>query len=87
MAAFWAGKIRDDPQTWLAWRWFNVDAEGRQAIAEEQRRSYDRMIEIEVEAANRRAESGEDAKPIIVGAVGFERERTASQPLSSMDAD
>jgi DNA-binding transcriptional ArsR family regulator len=31
MAAFWAGKIRDDPRTWLAWRWFNVDEEGRAA--------------------------------------------------------
>jgi DNA-binding transcriptional ArsR family regulator len=87
MAAFWAGKIRDDPQTWLAWRWFNVDAEGREAIAEEQQRSWDRMVEIEAEATNRRAQSGEGAKSIIVGAVGFERERTAPKAPSSMDAD
>jgi DNA-binding transcriptional ArsR family regulator len=77
MAALWAGKMQSDPRTWLAWRWFNVDGQGRQDIADEQQRSWDRMQEIEAEATNRRAESGEDAVSIIVGGMGFERERTA----------
>jgi DNA-binding transcriptional ArsR family regulator len=77
MAAFWAGKMQSDPQVWLAWRWFNVDAEGRQDIADEQQRSWNRMQEIEVESTNRRARSGENATSIIVGQMGFERERTA----------
>src|SRR5207342_1624877 len=38
LAAFWAGKITSDPRAWLSWRWFNVDAQGRQDIAEEQAR-------------------------------------------------
>jgi predicted transcriptional regulator len=82
MSAFWAGKIRDDPRCWLAWRWFNVDEEGRQEIADEQQRSWDRMQEIEAEATNRRAKSGEEAVSIIVGGLGFERERTAPEPPS-----
>lgn len=80
MSAFWAGKIRDDPRAWLAWRWFNVDEEGRQDVADEQQRFWDRMQEIEGESTNRRAESGEEARSIIVGDMGFERERTAPIP-------
>jgi len=82
MSAFWAGKIRDDPRTWLAWRWFNVDEQGRRDIADEQQRSWDRMQEIEVESTNRRAESGETAASVIVADMGFERERAAPAPPS-----
>src|SRR5262249_18302571 len=77
MAAFWAGKLRDDPRCWLAWRWFNVDAEGRGDIADEQQRFWDRMREIEAEATNRRAKSGEEATSVIVADLSFERERRA----------
>jgi DNA-binding transcriptional ArsR family regulator len=80
MTAFWAGTIRDDPRTWLAWRWFNVDEEGRAAIADEQHRHWDRVREIEAEAISRCAESGEAPKSIIVANMGFERERTAPSP-------
>lgn len=80
MSAFWAGKLHDDPRVWLAWRWFNVDEQGRQDIADEQQRSWERYQAIEVESTNRRAESGDDAASIIVGQMGFERERTAPRP-------
>jgi DNA-binding transcriptional ArsR family regulator len=80
MAAFWAGKLHDDPRVWLAWRWFNVDEQGRQDIADEQQRSWERMQEIEGEATNRRADSGEDAVSIVVADMGFERERVAPKP-------
>lgn len=80
MAAFWAGKIRDDPRTWLAWRWFNVDEQGREEIADEEQRHWDRVREIEAESTNRRATSGEDAKSIIVADMSFERERTSPTP-------
>lgn len=88
MAAFWAGKIRDDPRTWLAWRWFNVDEQGRNDIADEEQRHWERMQEIEAESTNRRAESGEEAKSIIVADMSFERERTApSPPATGPNAD
>lgn len=80
MAALWAGKMQNDPRIWLAWRWFNVDEQGRHDIADEQQRSWDRMREIEAEAANRRAETGEKAVSIIVADMGFERARTAPTP-------
>jgi DNA-binding transcriptional ArsR family regulator len=88
MAALWAGKMQNDPRIWLAWRWFNVDEQGRHDIADEQQRSWDRMREIEAEAANRRAETGEEAVSIIVADMGFERARTAPAPSSgSVDAE
>lgn len=80
MAAFWAGTIRDDPRTWLAWRWFNVDDDGRGAIADEQQRHWDRIREIEAESINRCAESGEEPKSIVVANMGFERVRMAPRP-------
>jgi DNA-binding transcriptional ArsR family regulator len=83
MSAFWAGKIRDDPRTWLAWRWFNVDQQGREEIANEQQRFWDRMQEVEAESTNRRTESGEDAVSVIVATMGFERERNSPVALGN----
>ncbi len=80
MAALWGGKMHSDPRTWLAWRWFNVDGQGRQDIADEQQRFWDRMQEIEIESTNRRAISQEDAESIIVASMGFQRERKAPTP-------
>lgn len=77
MTAFWAGKIRDDPRTWLAWRWFNVDEQGRNDMADEEQRHWDRMREIEIESTNRRVESKEDAASIVAAHMSFERVRTA----------
>jgi len=80
LAAFSAGRIHNDPRVWLAWRWFNVDEQGREEIANEQQRSWERVQEIEVDSTNRRAISGEGARSIVVANMGFERERTAPRP-------
>ncbi len=66
MAALWAGKMEADPLVWLAWDWRNVDDQGRQEIADEQERSWQRIQEIEIEATNRRADSNEEAVSILV---------------------
>ena len=79
-ASFSAEKITDDPRVMMAWSWFNVDAQGRADIAEEQARSWERIREIEVESTNRRIESMEPAKSIIVTSLGFERTRPAKSP-------
>lgn len=76
LASLWAGKISDDPRARLMWRWFNVDEEGRRDIADELERSWIRVTEIEAEAAQRRARSGEEATPMIVTVLGYERSRT-----------
>jgi DNA-binding transcriptional ArsR family regulator len=77
MTAFWSRKMEADPRLWLAWRWFNVDEQGRQDLADEQERSWQRSREIEAESANRCAESGEETRSIIGASAGFERARTA----------
>jgi hypothetical protein len=80
LASFWAGKITADPRAVLAWRWFNVDSQGRADIADEQARSWERIKEIEAESTTRRATSGEDAQSIIVSSLGYERSRTSPHP-------
>jgi DNA-binding transcriptional ArsR family regulator len=88
LAAFWAGKMHSDPRIRLSWRWFNLDAQGRDDLADEQERHWERVREIEVEATNRRAKSGEDARSIVVAQMGFERERTGpTLPPESADAE
>lgn len=80
LAAFWAGKMVHDPRLWLSWRWFNVDAQGRQEIADEQARSWERIQEIEARSAARRAQSDEESQSIIVASMGFERTRSTPHP-------
>lgn len=89
MAAFWAGKLSDDPAgVLLAWRWFSLDAQGRDDLAREQADWWERVREIEVESTNRRAESGEVAVSYVVAHMGFERERTAPKPpATAADAE
>lgn len=85
VAALWAGKLSDDPEgVLLAWRWFNLDAQGRADLAREQLQWWGRVQEIEVESTNRRAESGEDATSVVVAHMGFERERTAPRPPANL---
>jgi hypothetical protein len=80
LASFWAGKMTIDPRVWMSWCWFNVDAQGRDDIADELARSWARIQEIETEATTRRIESGEDAISIIVTTMGFIRSRTSLTP-------
>ncbi len=76
MAAFWAGNMVVDPRVWVTQRWFNVDTQGRSEIADEQARSWERIMEIEASSINRCSESGDDAESVIVAQLGFLRERT-----------
>jgi DNA-binding transcriptional ArsR family regulator/biotin operon repressor len=80
MAALWADKMVNDRRVWLSWRWFNVDAQGREDIADDQARHWRRCLEIEAESLGRCAKSGESTKSIIVTSLGFERFRF-SAPL------
>jgi DNA-binding transcriptional ArsR family regulator len=85
MAALGAGKLNNDPKVMLAWRWFNLDRQGREDLAEEQERYWRRIREIDAESVNRRAKSGEEVKSYIVGEWGFERARTAPVPPANTD--
>lgn len=75
LAAFRAGKVSNDPRVCMAWRWFNLDAQGRNDLADENARSWDRMMEIEAESADRRAITGEDGVSIVVSLLAHERAR------------
>ena len=75
LGALWAGKLSDDPTVRMMWRWFNLDSEGRQELADEQRESWERIVEIEARSTNRRAESGEDAVTYIAATLSFQRSR------------
>jgi DNA-binding transcriptional ArsR family regulator len=74
MAAFYVGNLAD-PRTVLFWHWFNVDKQGREEIEAENRRYLERLREIEVEATNRRAASGEDSTSMLVNLAVCERAR------------
>lgn len=73
LAAFRAGKVSGDPDVCIAWSWFNLDAQGRKEMAEEDLRSLRRRQEIEVESTNRRAVTGEEPVSIIVSLLVHER--------------
>jgi len=73
MAALWKGTLSSDPKTWITWLWFNVDGEGREDIAAEMQRSWDRCWEIQEESAHRCVESKEETRSILVLHGGFPR--------------
>jgi DNA-binding transcriptional ArsR family regulator len=81
LAALWAGKMAEDRRVWLSWRWFHVDSQGREDIADEQARHWERVLEIEGDSTNRCAKSGEPTKSIIVASLGHVRCRRA--PLTA----
>jgi DNA-binding transcriptional ArsR family regulator len=88
MAALWAGKMVNDRRVWLSWRWFNVDAQGREDIADDQARHWERVREIEVESLGRCVKSGEPTKSIIVTSLGFERFRfSLPRPMPELGSE
>jgi DNA-binding transcriptional ArsR family regulator len=80
LASLWAGKLHSDPRVMLAWNRINLDRQGREDFADEQARSWGRVKEIEAEATNRRAESGEPGVTYIVTSLGYERSRNSAPP-------
>jgi DNA-binding transcriptional ArsR family regulator len=80
LASFWAGKITADPRHFVCWAWFNVDAQGREDIAEEQIRSWQRIEAIEREASERCVQSGDEPFSVLVSSLSFERVRNAPGP-------
>lgn len=64
----------------MMWRWFNLDKQGRQELADEQVESWERSVEIATRSANRQAESGEKGKTVIAVTLGFERSTNVNAP-------
>ncbi len=76
MASLWAGKLHSDPRVMLAWNRIRLDEQGRVDLADEQARSWTRMMEIEAESTNRRVESGDPGITHVITSLGYERSRT-----------
>jgi len=73
--ALWAEKLNQDPRVCMMWRWFNLDAEGREEMAVAQRECWEQLVDIEARSCARRMDSGEEAVSMIGVVLGFERNR------------
>jgi DNA-binding transcriptional ArsR family regulator len=86
LSSLWAGKFHSDPQVAVIWNRIPLDARGRKALYLEQKRSWERLSEIEANSAARRISTGKQGTSYVVASLGFERSRNAapqSQPLES----
>jgi DNA-binding transcriptional ArsR family regulator len=86
LASLWAGKFHTDLGVVVSWNRIVLDAQGRQELSVEQDTSWQRMKDIEAEAANRRAESGEEGTMYVVTSLGYERGRNAPPTPRSLEA-
>jgi regulatory ArsR family protein len=75
LSSYSAGKMETDDDLWLLWDALNLDAQGRQEIADEYAESYERMKDIAGRAADRLCESGGTGTTTIVTATAFQRSR------------
>ena len=75
MSSFYAGKISEDPRSVMLWKWFNVDQQGRDEIADEQTESWNRLRDIETRATERCEKTGEETTSLIVTSLGYPRAR------------
>jgi DNA-binding transcriptional ArsR family regulator len=85
LSSFWSGELASDPRPFLSWSWFNVDAQGRSEIVEEQIRAWKRIRAIEREALARCAESGEEPVSVLVSSYSCRRFRTAERIPGAID--
>ena len=69
-----------EPLVRMMWRWFNLDEQGRQELANEQAESWERSEEIAARSGNRQAESGEKGKTVIAVILSFERSTDVNVP-------
>lgn len=82
LASLWARKVARDPRSFMTWTPIQLDKQGREELADEAAESWDRKIEIEAQAANRLAKTGEDGVTYVITSFGYERSRTsAPEPL------
>lgn len=75
LAALGAGHLSEDPEVILVSRWFHLDRQGRREVGEVLRDAWERCYEIEAEAVNRVATSGEATVSMMVELMNYERSR------------
>ncbi len=86
LSSLWAGKFHSDPQVAVIWNRIPLDTVGRRELAAEQKRSWERLCDIEAGSATRRISNGAPGRSYVVASLGFERSRSTPpepQPLES----
>lgn len=84
MAGLYAGKLAD-PRATVFWDWYNLDAQGREDADALTERYLEEIREIEIEATNRAAGSGEETTSMLLDIAFFERPRKgATRPHRSV---
>lgn len=78
LASLWAGKFHTDPDVVNIWNRIILDSEGRADLSSEQASSWNRIEEIEGEAASSRARSTDSGQRYVVASFGYERGRSAA---------
>jgi DNA-binding MarR family transcriptional regulator len=81
MAALFSGRLAD-PRTILSWDWYNFDQQARNDAEAANHQHLERLREIECEALNRSAQSGEETTPILVSLYAFVRARKPRRPYA-----
>jgi len=74
------GKLAD-PDSVVYWDWYNLDEEGREKAEALSIRFLKELREIEVDATNRVAETGEETTSYLLSHMWFERPRLGGQHL------
>jgi DNA-binding transcriptional ArsR family regulator len=75
MASFRAGKLEADDEVCLMWDCVTLDETGKQTLNKEMQAHFKRILEIQEEATERLAESGETGTMTCVSLNAFERSR------------
>jgi DNA-binding transcriptional ArsR family regulator len=86
LASLWAGKFHSDLRAMVAWNRIVLDKQGRDDLADEQKRSWECIREIEAQAANRRAETNHSGTTYVVTSLGYERGRNAAPSPKPLEA-
>lgn len=87
MASFRAGKMEADDDVWLLWDCVSLDAKGKRELADEFQGSYERILEIKKENADRLVKAGEKGMTTLVSLMGFERSRPGRPEKRYPDPD
>jgi DNA-binding transcriptional ArsR family regulator len=74
MAGLYAGKLAD-PRACVFWDWYNLDARGREEADALTERYIEDLRELEVQATNRAAATGEETTSMLLDITFFERPR------------
>lgn len=78
LSAIRSGNMSADRFMRMSWKSMNLDEQGRQEAADEQRESLERLQRIETAANKRMNKSGEKGVSTIIAVLGFTRSRNVS---------